>query len=173
MQRGDYPERRQHLQLDLHGVAMVRGTWVPPIEVALWVLDERAGRFLTQARPELDPARRNGSADRLNRRRRKRGGSTCCGSAPPEEPRNAWLRDANTEPAVHPPQSQNTASDFSDTQPRPTLTPYPHHPSGHSGPTPHGAPPAWTSPRHHRQAPSCATTSLRQGWGLIATQRER
>ncbi len=61
----DYPLHVEQLQLALQGVAMARGTRLPRIEMALWVLEDRVGRFLAEARRELDAARCSGNAERF------------------------------------------------------------------------------------------------------------
>lgn len=63
----DYPEHRERLQLALYGVVVSPPSRLPRLERALWVLEDRVGRFLAEARQELDAARCSGDAVRLAR----------------------------------------------------------------------------------------------------------
>lgn len=83
----DYPQHVRRLQLVLQGVAMARGTRLPRIEMALWVLEDHVGRFLAEARRELDAARCSGNAEWLARARRMEEVMFTLRS------RHQWLRD--------------------------------------------------------------------------------
>ncbi|WP_312318838.1 hypothetical protein [Stenotrophomonas sp.] len=63
----DYPDHVERLQLALHGVALAPPSRLSRIEMALWALEDRVGRFLAEAQQELDAARCSGDAERFAR----------------------------------------------------------------------------------------------------------
>lgn len=63
----DYPEHIERLQLALQGVAVAPPARLPRIEMALWALEDRVGRFMAEAQQELDAARCSGDEERFAR----------------------------------------------------------------------------------------------------------
>ena len=61
----DYPEHLERLQLALHGVVIAPASRLTRLEMALWALEDRVGRFVAEAQLELEVARSSGDAERL------------------------------------------------------------------------------------------------------------